>query len=155
MAKSKECVVCGTKYEYCGNCNGAKKADTWRNNFCSENCRDLFKTASDFAGKLITVEDAKRQLSDINLNINYTPQISGVIAEILTAETAKKEVEVAVDTETKVAETSIEKIPTEEVSSVDDKTEEMVSSLNDKVEEKVETYNKPRRRRNRKSIVED
>lgn len=54
MAKTnKICVTCGKQYHYCNNCAADNNKPSWMGMFCSENCKDLFKTATDYyAGEL-------------------------------------------------------------------------------------------------------
>jgi hypothetical protein len=91
MSKNKTCIVCNAKYEYCGHCDTNLKNNRWKNNYCSENCRDIFKTVTDYIGKIITIEDAKQRLSKCNLNISATEQLNKYIVEILSYEEPKKE----------------------------------------------------------------
>ena len=70
MAKRGEryCIVCGTKYEYCPNCGKGNVKDTWKFNYDSEECRDIFKVCSAFAFNHISAEEAKKKLSKYNLS---------------------------------------------------------------------------------------
>ena len=98
MSKNKQCIVCGTKYEYCGNCDGNRKQNTWKLNYCSENCRDIFRTVTDYIGKNITIKEAKEKLNKLDLNKNRTEQINKYIVTILAyGEPKPKKVEVKED----------------------------------------------------------
>lgn len=90
MSANKICVTCGSGYKYCGHCNGYKKEERWRNNYCSENCRDIFKTVTDYIGKIIDIKEAKNRLSKCDLNITPTNQIAKYMVEILAYEEPKK-----------------------------------------------------------------
>lgn len=67
MAKTlRTCVLCGTKYEHCGHCG--QTSEPWKNIFCEENCRDVWKVLNSYDGKLITKEDAAEKLSKLDLS---------------------------------------------------------------------------------------
>ena len=68
MSKNRVCLVCSKNFEYCPNCNkGSNKAkDTWRQNYCSENCRDIFKTCMDYISGVISIDEAKNQFNSYN-----------------------------------------------------------------------------------------
>jgi hypothetical protein len=67
----KKCIVCGKEYEYCGHCDKNPKINRWKNQYCSENCRDIFKTVTDYVGNLIDVKTAKRQTFKIKYKHRY------------------------------------------------------------------------------------
>lgn len=89
--KTKICVCCNTIYEYCGHCDDNAKINKWKNNYCSENCREIFKTVTDYIGKLITIEEAKKRLQKQDLKICTTRQVSKVIEEIMNYKELQKE----------------------------------------------------------------
>lgn len=68
--KDKECLVCGKTYKYCGHCNKNGIVDTWRNTYCSKECREIFKTCSNYEGNLISIEDAYNKLIELNVDVN-------------------------------------------------------------------------------------
>ena len=74
MSKKRICLTCSKDYEYCHNCSNDKnkKQNTWKMNYCSENCRDIFKTCIDYVGGKITIQEAK-QLFD-TYNTNFIPR---------------------------------------------------------------------------------
>lgn len=102
----KKCVVCGKEYEYCGHCDKNPKINRWRNQYCSENCRDILNTVTDYVGNLIDVKTAKDKLLKLNININMTKQISNYITVIMSyIEKPKKEIKVkSIEEETKIVE---------------------------------------------------
>ena len=60
MKGDRTCIVCGTHYKYCPSCGKDNPTETWRFIYCSENCRDVFKTVEQFkANKLTSVQAAK------------------------------------------------------------------------------------------------
>ena len=66
MALDRKCIVCPDKhhYKYCSNCGGYNPIETWRFIFCSENCRGIYKIASDFVDGNISKEEAKEKLKN-------------------------------------------------------------------------------------------
>jgi len=56
------CVIDGTKYRYCPDCNHGNPNETWRYLYCSENCRNIYKTVEKWCGKKITSDEAKEAL---------------------------------------------------------------------------------------------
>ena len=65
----RTCIVCGKKYRYCGNCsdNNVKK-ETWRNIYCSDNCKKIFEILSAQANGHITDREAYSEISKLNTN---------------------------------------------------------------------------------------
>ena len=81
-ANNRKCNVCGKTYEYCNNCSdNGHKGETWRNLYCSDNCRKIFDVLSAHAFNHITDKEAKEKLKGIDLskldsfNENYKKQI--------------------------------------------------------------------------------
>ena len=70
MALDRKCIVCPDKhhYKYCNNCNGYNSLETWRFIFCSENCRGIYKIASEFVSGELTGSEAKIKLKDFDLS---------------------------------------------------------------------------------------
>ena len=62
------CIICGTKYKYGGNCSdNAVKHETWRNIYCSENCRKIFDVLSAQANGHISDKDAYNEISKLDI----------------------------------------------------------------------------------------
>ena len=94
MSDIKKCVCCEGKYKYCSHCNKNVKQESWKNLFCSENCRDVFKTLQDYVNGYLNIAEAKEKLCGLDLNINTTKQINKHITEIMAYEVPKPEKEV-------------------------------------------------------------
>lgn len=58
MAKKRICKVCGTTYEHCSNCGNTPIKEYWRNEFCSDDCHEIFKVCSRYVGKDISQKEA-------------------------------------------------------------------------------------------------
>ena len=66
MAKSnRSCYLCGKTYAYCPNCG--RHDPVYMATFCSENCRDIFKSLSQYGCNLISAEDCKELLECCDL----------------------------------------------------------------------------------------
>lgn len=68
MRKSRKCICCSTEYTYCPNCNGQDRLKpSWHSEFCCEDCKDLWLTATKFNMGMIEKKDAKDIISALNL----------------------------------------------------------------------------------------
>lgn len=67
MSKEKTCCVCGVKYIFCGSCGKVSYTELWRNEYCCEECRQIFKTCARYGGKDISKEDAYNVLKSLNV----------------------------------------------------------------------------------------
>ena len=64
---NKTCVMCGKQYKYCENCPSKyNTTETWRNIFCSEECRELYQIYNGYKGGKITDKQAYKRLSKIS-----------------------------------------------------------------------------------------
>lgn len=69
MAKYiQTCLLCKQTYEYCGGCSKYKHLPTFMTTFCSQNCRDIYQVMTNFEGKILTKEEAKRQLMNLDVS---------------------------------------------------------------------------------------
>lgn len=69
MSDIRECVVCKTKYKYCMGCpHKYNTKETWRNIFCSENCREIYQIYNSLKGKEIDKSTAKKRLKKCDLS---------------------------------------------------------------------------------------
>ena len=67
MSKKRRCIVCDTSYEFCMRCNRVPSDEYWRNIYCSQDCREIFKTCSRFEGGAITADEAYEKLIQYNV----------------------------------------------------------------------------------------
>lgn len=81
MKKNKTCIVCSKKYAYCNNCEEHRNLEYWHAIYCSNNCKKLFETASDYWAGAITKEEAKEQFSKCDLS--YKKDLHKKIAEAI------------------------------------------------------------------------
>lgn len=111
MAKSKRsCYLCSTQYEYC-DCN---RQPAFMATFCSENCRDIFKTLCSYGTGAISEEDCKELLDccDLSNKESYKESTRNTIDKLYAAPVATiEEPEVVIEV---VDELIIEE-PTEDI----------------------------------------
>ena len=62
------CKVCGTKYDYCPNCDKYKDEPRWKITFCSENCKDIFDTLVKHTVGKFSTKEAQKALSKLDLS---------------------------------------------------------------------------------------
>lgn len=67
-SKGRKCICCGKTYEYCGKCQKDKHKPTYFALYCSENCHDIFHTATDYNFNLLTKEEAQKKLAACDLS---------------------------------------------------------------------------------------
>lgn len=66
--KTRKCLSCGTKYDFCPDCRGADRlAPAWRSEFCCEDCKTLWSTATKFNMGKLTKAEAKSIISALDL----------------------------------------------------------------------------------------
>ena len=78
-----KCCVCGNSYEYCGHCDKQASNNTWKLNYCSENCREIFRICSKFEGKLISIEEAKEGLNKLYIGKDIQKSVADTIRKIM------------------------------------------------------------------------
>lgn len=89
MAKERECIFCGKKYEYCPHCSDTNKYPEWMFNFCSEKCHDIYDAVAGFNMGIKTVDDIKKVLKKYSVE-DYSI-FSKRLQDILNEGTIKKE----------------------------------------------------------------
>ena len=68
IKNNKKCLACGTVYTFCPNCAGADRlAPSWKAEFCCEDCKTLWNTATIFNMGKYTKDEAKAIISALNL----------------------------------------------------------------------------------------
>lgn len=66
--KTRKCLSCGTKYNFCPDCSGADRlAPSWKAEFCCEDCKTLWSTATKFNMNKLTKAEAKAIISALKL----------------------------------------------------------------------------------------
>lgn len=81
MAIKRSCYLCNTKYEFC-DCD---RQPSYMATFCSENCRDIFKSLCSYGSGMISVEECKELLEccDLSKQDSYKDSTRNTIAKVL------------------------------------------------------------------------
>lgn len=66
--RTRECLLCGVRYEYCPTCSQDKMKPTWMSEFHDENCKNIFDIATRFNMQLLTKEEAKEAMEKCDLS---------------------------------------------------------------------------------------
>lgn len=66
--RTRECYLCGEKYNYCPNCSNDRIKPTWMAEFHDENCKNIFDIATRFNMQLLTKEEAKAAMEKCDLS---------------------------------------------------------------------------------------
>ena len=133
MGKSrfdKHCVLCGTYYQFCSNCDRFSKLPRWMESFDNDNCHTIFNTIMEYKAGVKTLDQAAAILNKCDYSyrdkIKQTNEtMDGYITAIL-ANNKKSETKV----ETPKVETTVETIdviedvPAEETVKTEEKIEE-------------------------------
>ena len=83
-AKLRTCSVCRKTYKYCPKCREYESLPTWMFAFCSENCKNIYVTTSDYEDRHITADEAKKQLDKFDLSMidNFGTSYQNTINDI-------------------------------------------------------------------------
>lgn len=83
-AKLRTCSVCRKTYKYCPKCREYESLPTWMFAFCSENCKNIYATTSDYEDRHITADEAKKQLDKFDLSMidNFGTSYQNTINDI-------------------------------------------------------------------------
>ena len=80
---NKTCVMCNKAYKFCESCPSKYNVtETWRNIFCSENCREIYKIYDKIKAGQITDKNALKELKKWNLS--YIQNINDPMKSVLT-----------------------------------------------------------------------
>lgn len=88
MGKSrfeKHCIVCGTRYEYCSNCDRFSRLPRWMESFHDDNCHIIFNTIMEYKAGVKTAKEAANILKkcDLSHKENINDGLSIYITAIL------------------------------------------------------------------------
>ena len=68
MVKNKKCLACQKSFSYCPDCSKVDAlAPSWRAEFCCEDCKTLWSTATKFNMNKLTKAEAKAIISALEL----------------------------------------------------------------------------------------
>ena len=68
MKYERICIMDGTHYEYCPNCNKYNHLPRWMMSFCSDKCHDAFTVFCSYKRGNVTKADARKILEGLNLS---------------------------------------------------------------------------------------
>ena len=88
MGKSrfeKHCILCGTKYEYCGNCDRFKNYPRWMETLHNENCYNIFETIMKYKAGVLTPSEAANDLKscDLSYRDKFSEKMNILVTTIL------------------------------------------------------------------------
>ena len=88
--RTRQCIMCGTKYEYCPTCSQDKYKPTWMIEFHEENCMKIWDICTRFNMELMSKEEAKEALlkCDLSKKETFVDFVQNDIAKILFEEVA-------------------------------------------------------------------
>jgi hypothetical protein len=112
---NKTCILCGKKYKFCGDCREEMFQPTWKNTYCSENCRTIFNTVVGYAQNTITIEKAQEILGgcDLSAKDTFREDFLKYIDEIMSIDDGFQ-ADSPENEEVKVEERQVEEVITEE-----------------------------------------
>lgn len=65
--KERKCICCGKIFSYCPTCWSDRLKPAWMVDFCCEDCKTLYETASKFNMSLLSKEEAQAKIAKLNL----------------------------------------------------------------------------------------
>ena len=65
--KHRKCITWGSTYEYCPTCWADRLKPAFMVDFCCEDCKNLWETATKFNMSLLSKEEAKAEITTLNL----------------------------------------------------------------------------------------
>ena len=66
--RSRECYLCGEKYNFCPTCSQDRMKPAWMAEFHSENCKNIWDIATRFNMQLLTKEEAMAAMEKCDLS---------------------------------------------------------------------------------------
>lgn len=88
IKKTRNCIVCGTEYEYCGNCSKHASLPAWMAIYHDENCKTIMHIATEFMAGNLSKADAKIALDkcDLTHKKDFKQSVLAAINEIYTTD---------------------------------------------------------------------
>lgn len=66
--RTRECLLCGTKYEYCPTCSQDKMKPAFMAEFHNENCKNIFDICTRYNMQLLSKDEAKVALENCDFS---------------------------------------------------------------------------------------
>lgn len=85
MRNNKTCILCGKVYTFCNRCEEFDHLPRWMAIYCSENCKKIFVTATNYKAGEITKEQARERLAkcDLSDKAKFHQSVIDILDEIL------------------------------------------------------------------------
>ena len=93
----KTCVMCNKHYKFCESCPSKYNiTETWRNIFCSENCRSLYKVYDQIKAGQIADKNAIKAIKKLDISYiqNINDPMKSVLNVLLNSNKSKTETDV-------------------------------------------------------------
>ena len=99
--RTRECYLCGQKYEYCPTCSQDKLKPAFMAEFHDENCKNIFNIATRFNMQLLTKEEAKSAMEqcDLTNKANFKSYVQRDLENIFAEEPKKRSKKATEDAE--------------------------------------------------------
>ena len=90
--RTRECLLCGEKYNYCPTCTQDKTKPAWMAEFHDDNCKSIFDICTRFNMQLFTKEEAKAAIEkcDLSNKANFKDYVQRDLANIFAEEPKQK-----------------------------------------------------------------
>ena len=92
-SRNRKCICCQDKYNYCPNCSRKDALEpSWKAEFCSETCKDLWLTLTKFGMDILTKSEAQSIISELDLKSidTYVPCVQRDYAKVMTEDKKPK-----------------------------------------------------------------
>lgn len=86
--KTRECYLCGEKYQYCPTCSQDRMKPSWMAEFHNENCKNIFDICTRFNMQLMSKAEAQAALNtcDLSNKVNFKDYVQRDLANIFANE---------------------------------------------------------------------
>lgn len=103
MARTRNCIFCGETYTFCPHCSDSNKYPSWKFNFDSEKCHDLYEVVAGYNMGVNTIEDIKNTLDKYNVTDYsiFSKKLQDKLNELVPQKKDEPEVKDEVDGEKK------------------------------------------------------
>lgn len=90
--RTRECYLCGERYEYCPTCSQDRMKPSWMAEFHTENCKNIFEICTRFNLGMMSKEEAQAALEQHNLSdkANFKSYVQRDIENIFAVEEQPK-----------------------------------------------------------------
>lgn len=87
---NKKCILCGKTYTYCSRCEEFDHLPRWMEIYCSDNCRTIFNTLTEYNAKNITAKEAAEKIKDCDMsNVDRFHEFNKNLVEEIQKENSK------------------------------------------------------------------